>query len=122
MSTAMMVNSDLVGQVFGASVRHVRKSLGMKQEVLAEAVGYSRTRLSEIENGDLPTFDKAVSIANELRVPLDRLLYPLLSTPAMGTTPHFLHRLMQLPSHEQRRIVELFQVLLDEIKLVVVSA
>lgn len=119
MDVMMMVSSEVVGQVFGASVRQVRKSQGMKQVVLAEAVGYSRTRMSEIENGDLPPFEKAVSIAHVLGVSLDRLLYPLLGSPESGPAPTFLQRLLQLSPHDQRQLVEIFQVLLDEMKLVV---
>ena len=118
MDLIMMVDSELLGRIFGASVRKERKKQGMKQEFLAEAVGYSRTRLSEIENGDLPPFEKAVVIANVLGMSLDRLLYPLILADTIRAHPTALQRLLQSSPHEQRLIVELFQAFLDEMKLV----
>jgi transcriptional regulator with XRE-family HTH domain len=61
---------------FGARVRARRQELRMKQESLAAAVGYeNHTIIVKIEGGTtLPSFDKAVAIAEVLGVSLDWLL------------------------------------------------
>ena len=61
---------------FGAHVRARRLSLAMKVETLAAAVGYeNHTTIVKIEGGTtLPSFDKAVAIAEVLGVSLESLL------------------------------------------------
>lgn len=118
----MMVDSELLGRIFGAAVRHERKKQGMKQEFLAESVGYSRPRISEIENGDLPPFEKAVVIANVLGMSLDTLVYPFILADVACRRPTALQRLAQSSPYEQRLIVEMFQAFLDEMKLVMASS
>jgi transcriptional regulator with XRE-family HTH domain len=114
----MRVDSELLGRIFGASVRKERKKRGMKQEFMAESVGYSRSRISEIENGDLPPFEKAVMIVNVLGISLDSVVYPCLVADVVCRHPSALQRLAELSPHEQRLIVEIVQAVLEEMKLV----
>ena len=60
---------------FGERLRGLRKSLGLKQESLGEALGYSKSMISEIEKGhQAPPLDKAVAIAEYFGIPLDALV------------------------------------------------
>lgn len=118
MRNVLMIDSHLLGKIFGAAVRKERKEQGIKQAVLAEAVGYSRPRLSEIERGALPPFDKAILLAQVLGVSLDHLLAPLAQAARpCRSPPTFRERLRQATPQEQQLLIDAATALLDEVKL-----
>lgn len=60
--------------IFGANVRHHRKSRGLTQEALAERVDVSMETIGKIERGAAaPTFATAQRIADALAVPVTAL-------------------------------------------------
>jgi transcriptional regulator with XRE-family HTH domain len=64
-----------IGKVFGASLKKYRKALQLKQEAIGQAIGCSKSTISEIENGKhTPHLDNAVAIAEFFGVPLDALV------------------------------------------------
>jgi len=69
MSTVPKNSHELAAQI-GATIRHLRKERGMKQEALALEAGYgSRSAIASIENGFiLPSLDKTIDIARALGV------------------------------------------------------
>lgn len=65
-------------KTIGLKIAYYRKSRGMKQEALAERVGYSTSYLARVEAcGDndnvVPTLDFLYLVADELGVPLSKL-------------------------------------------------
>lgn len=59
----------------GKAIRTHRKALGHSQEAFADLVGLHRTYVGAIERGERnPSLDNLLKIADELRVPLSRLL------------------------------------------------
>jgi transcriptional regulator with XRE-family HTH domain len=58
---------------FGTVMRERREALGIKQEELSAAVGYrTRSTIANIEKGtQLPSWDKALAIADYLRLPIE---------------------------------------------------
>jgi transcriptional regulator with XRE-family HTH domain len=71
-----LLSREALQAIFGASVKAQRLALQMRQESLAEAVGYgNQAIIAKIEGGvALPSFDKAVAIAQVLGISLDSLL------------------------------------------------
>ncbi len=62
----------------GATIREIRKAIGITQRDLAARVGISAPALSQIESGAVQARDDTVSrIAGELGVPLDAITYPV---------------------------------------------
>ena len=61
----------------GDKIRERRKRLGISQQELAEAAGYtSKVAISRIESGNMNlTMDKLVAIANYLNIPITELLH-----------------------------------------------
>ena len=63
-------------QRFGIKISDCRKSKGMTQAQLAEAVGISRTHMSNIEAPQMPTqvsVETLLTIADELETSIDEL-------------------------------------------------
>lgn len=61
---------------FGDAVRAVRKSLGIRQEDLADKIGMQRSYLSKVEGGKVrnPTVETRRQIADGLGLTLDELM------------------------------------------------
>jgi len=60
---------------FGRTVRHLRHSLGLSQECLADRANIHRTYIGGIERGERnPTLTMIVRLAEALRVPPAKLL------------------------------------------------
>ena len=63
----------------GATIRAIRKALGIPQVSLAARVGITKAYLCQIERGsrEQPSPDVLHRIADELGVPLDAISYPV---------------------------------------------
>lgn len=66
----------------GDNLKRLRQARGITQADLAEAVGYSRTSITNIEKGlQQPDLFRLVDLGHALRVPLDDLV-PKVSLPS----------------------------------------
>jgi transcriptional regulator with XRE-family HTH domain len=73
--TASVEGASSTSKVFGARLKHYRKAMQLKQEVIAQAIGCSKSTISEIENGKHPPhLDNAVAIADFFGLSLDALV------------------------------------------------
>ncbi len=62
--------------MLGQRVRKFRKIRKLKQAQLAELIGTSPSNISHIERGKTkPSLQVVVDIANQLEVPMDKLMY-----------------------------------------------
>lgn len=62
-------------EIFGRTVRQLRRQRGLSQEALAEAAGVNRSYLSEIEGGGVsPGILVVLRLARALDVPVSKLL------------------------------------------------
>lgn len=62
----------------GATIREVRKALGISQRSLAARIGISAPAMCQIESGAVQPHPPTVQrIAAELGVPLDAITYPV---------------------------------------------
>ena len=69
------VETASIGKVFGARLKKYRQALHLKQEVIGQAIGCSKSTISEIENGKhTPHLDNAVAIAEFFGMPLDTMV------------------------------------------------
>lgn len=62
--------------VFGRGIQRIREARGMKQDTLAQEVGYqSHSQIAKIENGQtVPSFGKALQLAAFLQVTLEAIM------------------------------------------------
>ena len=62
--------------LLGQRIKKFRKMKQLKQAQLAELIGTSPSNISHIERGKMkPSLQVVVDIANQLEVPMDRLMY-----------------------------------------------
>ena len=68
-------NVDPWMKAFGVQVRAKRQELGLTQQDVASATGYTVSMISQIESGDvLPNLDKAMQLARYLQMDMAELL------------------------------------------------
>lgn len=68
-------NVDPWMKAFGMQVRAKRQELGLTQQDVATAAGYTVSMISQIESGDvLPNLDKAMQLARYLQMDMAELL------------------------------------------------
>ena len=71
----LVINMDYDRKSVGDRIAHRRKSLHIKQNILAERLEISNNHLSAIETGKVsPSFDLFLSICKELNVTPDYLI------------------------------------------------
>ena len=61
-------------QMLGDKVRNYRRQKGLSQERLGEIVGFSQSKISQIENGDWDSLSDLRLIARALEVPIEELI------------------------------------------------
>lgn len=65
----------LVQQIVGRRIRHIRKSIGLRQRELAAKTGVTRTHIANLESGKFNfTLERLVEIADALQCDLRDLL------------------------------------------------
>lgn len=73
----MNINREQEYKMIGLNIAYYRKLRGLTQLQLAEAVGISRTHMSNIEAPNMPTsisLDTLMDIADVLKTPVSSLL------------------------------------------------
>lgn len=101
----------------GKNIRKRRDELGLKQETLAEMVDLSVSYMGAIERGKkLPKLDVFIRIANALKVSSDTLLSGVLDVENQIIASELSSKLNELPENEQRRILNVIQTMISDIK------
>ena len=102
-------------QKVGRRIQEVRKSRGLTQAELSQMVDLSTKYISNIECGyktsKLNTF---VSIANALQCDANLLLTDVLDVTTGQESGALSRRLQTLPVEEQRRILRVLEVMVEE--------
>ena len=100
----------------GRRIQQVRRSHGLTQEKLAEMVDLSTSYLSNVECGaKTPRLNTFVAIANALQCDANQLLRDVLDTTTEQESCHISKKLQALRVDEQRRILRVLEVLIDEV-------
>ena len=102
-------------QKVGKRIQEVRKSRGLTQSELAQMVDLSTKYISNIECGfKTPKLNTFVAIANALQCNADLLLADVLDTAAERESGGVSKKLLALPPDEQRRILRVLEVMIQE--------
>lgn len=102
-------------QKVGRRIQQVRKSRGLTQSELAQMVDLSTKYISNVECGfKTPKLNTFVSIANALQCDANLLLADVLDVAAARESGLISGKLSALPAAEQRRILRVLEVMIDE--------
>ena len=102
-------------QKVGKRIQEVRKSRGITQAELAQMVDLSTKYISNIECGfKTPKLNTFVSIANALHCDANLLLSDVLDITTDRESSSVSKKLLELPTKEQRRLLRILDVMIDE--------
>ena len=102
-------------QKVGRRIQKVRKSRGLTQAEFAEMVDLSTKYISNVECGfKTPKLNTFVAIANALQCDANLLLTDVLDVTTGQESGLISKKLAALPVEEQRRILHVLEVMIDE--------
>lgn len=102
-------------QKVGRRIQQVRKSRGLTQAGLSQMVDLSAKYISNVECGfKTPKLNTFVSIANALQCDANLLLSDVFDVTTGQESGLISKKLLTLPIEEQRRILRVLEVMLDE--------
>ena len=102
-------------QKVGRRIQEVRKSRGLTQAELAHMLDLSPKYISNVECGfKTPKLNTFVSIANALQCDANLLLSDVLDVTTGQESGLISKKLLALPVEEQRRILHILDVMIDE--------
>lgn len=105
-------------QKIGRRIQDVRKARGLTQTELAQMVDLSTKYISNVECGfKTPKLNTFVSIANALQCDANLLLSDVLDVTTGQESGHISKALLSLPGEEQRRILHILEVLIEEARM-----
>lgn len=102
-------------QKVGKRIQEARKSRGLTQEELSQMVELSAKYISNVECGfKTPKLSTFVAIANALQCDANQLLSDVLDVTTCQESGHISSKLFALPAEEQRRILRVLEVMIDD--------
>ena len=102
-------------QKVGRRIQEVRKDRGLTQSELSQMVDLSTKYISNIECGfKTPKLNTFVAIANALQCDANLLLTDVLDVTTSQESGLVSQKLLNLPTDEQRRILRVLEVMIDE--------
>lgn len=110
----MLVDAQKVGR----RIQEVRKSRGLTQAELAQMLDLSTKYISNVECGfKTPKLNTFVSIADSLKCDANLLLADVLDVSTEHESGIISKKLLALPVEEQRRILHILEVMIDEARV-----
>ncbi len=104
-------------QKVGRRIQEARKARGLTQAELSQMVDLSTKYISNIECGfKMPKLNTFVAIANALQCDANLLLSDVLDVTTSQESGLVSRKLLDLPAEEQRRILRVLNVMIDEAK------
>lgn len=104
-------------QKVGRRIQEARKARGLTQSELSQLVNLSPKYISNIECGfKMPKLNTFVEIANALQCDANALLSDVLDVTTGQESGLVSRKLLALPIEEQRRILRVLEVMIDEVK------
>ena len=102
-------------QKVGRRIQEARKARGLTQSELSQMVDLSTKYISNIECGfKMPKLNTFVAIANALKCDADSLLRDVFDVATGQESGTISKKLLALPMEEQRRIMRVLEVMIDE--------
>lgn len=98
----------------GARIKQARIARGITQADLSQMADLSTKYMSNIECGfKLPKLETFIRIINVLETDANSLLADVLETPTAHNSS-LVDRLSHLPQSEQRRLLRMFEIMIDD--------
>ena len=102
-------------QKVGRRIQEARKARGITQSELAQMVDLSTKYVSNIECGfKTPKLNTFIAIANALQCDANTLLSDVLDITTGQESGLVSKKLLNLPAEEQRRLLRVLDVMIDE--------
>lgn len=102
-------------QKVGRRIQEARKARGITQSELAQMVDLSTKYVSNIECGfKTPKLNTFIAIANALQCDANTLLSDVLDITTGQESALVSKKLLNLPAEEQRRLLRVLDVMIDE--------
>ncbi len=102
-------------QKVGKRIQEVRKARGLTQAELSQMLDLSTKYISNIECGfKTPKLNTFVAIANALKCDANQLLSDVLDVTTGQESGQVSEKLLSLPAEEQRRILRVLEVMIEE--------
>ena len=102
-------------QKVGRRIQEARKARGLTQAELAQMVDLSTKYISNVECGfKTPKLNTFVAIANALQCDANQLLSDVLDVTTSQESGSVSRKLQALPVDEQRRLLRVLEVMIDE--------
>ncbi len=102
-------------QKVGRRIQNMRKSRGLTQAELAQLLELSTKYISNIECGfKTPKLNTFVALANALQCDANALLADVLDVTTVQESGTISKKLQALPAQEQRRILRMLELMIDE--------
>ena len=102
-------------RLIGKRIQLVRKERGLTQEQLSQMVNLSPNYLSNVETGlKTPKLETLIEIMNALQCDANALLADVVDVTTTEQSGHISKALSSLPMKEQRKIMRIVEVLVQE--------
>ena len=102
-------------QKMGKRIQQVRKARGLTQEEFSQKVDLSAKYISNVECGfKMPKLNTFVAMANALECDANSLLSDVLDVTTGQESGLLSKKLSALPMQEQRRILRVLEIMIDE--------
>lgn len=102
-------------QKVGKRIQEVRKARGLTQAELSQMLDLSTKYISNIEcRFKTPKLNTFVAIANALKCDANQLLSDVLDVTTGQESGQVSEKLLSLPAEEQRRILRVLEVMIEE--------
>ncbi len=103
----------MVQKIIGRRIQEIRKQRGLTQEQMAERVNISPHYLSALERGVYNIkLDLLVDILNILNCSADEVFQDVVSSSSKIKASQLSEKLKGLPVHEQRKILEVIEIMI----------
>lgn len=105
----------MIDRRIGRRIKERREELGLTQAQLAEKLGISANYLSTIERGSsFPRCELLVAIINTLQTSADAIFCDVIDHSLEYRTTALSEKLTQLPLPEQKRILEVVELMVHQ--------
>lgn len=107
----------MIDKRIGKRMKQRREQLGMTQEDLADKIGVSTNYISTVERGEsFPRCQRLVDILNALETSADAIFCDVIEHSGEYTKSRLSSELDTLPSDEQKRILEMLELMIQQAK------
>lgn len=113
----------MIDKRIGKRIKENRELIGLTQEQFAEKVGLTPNYISTVERGAaFPRYEKLIAIINGLEVSADAIFCDVVDHSTQYTASHLATQLEELSNDDQKRILEMVELMVKQAKATVLKA